>query len=166
MKKNGENLSPSPNTTEADMRARMEADMKKIGERYDELFEQLDKGDYFKQTYGPDSVVIIPGKLFSSFVNFVNAEMQTMYSLQSTLQILMNTGDAMINNISAMTIKLMEQHKANVDVGVTISVEELDKLDAKELVKDVDKDGNPIAEKAPAKKKAAPKKATGSSKKK
>jgi len=140
-------------STEQEMRARMESDMKEIGARYDDLFEQLDKGDYFKQVYAPDSTVVIPGKLFSSFVNFVNAEMQTMYSLQSTLKILMNTGDAMINNISSMTINLMEQHKANVDLGVTISAEEMDKLDAKELVKDVDKDGNAVeAKKAPVKK--------------
>ena len=160
-----EKTEKAPITTEEQMRAQMEADMKAIGEKYDDLFEQLDKGGYFKQTYAPDSTVIIPGPLFSSFVNFVNAEMQTLYSLQSTLQILMNTGDAMINNVSAMTIKLMEQHKANVDTGVTISTEEMDKLDAKEKVKEVDKDGNPVAKKkAPAKKPAAKKKATGSHK--
>jgi|TARA_R110000772_G_scaffold47429_9_gene108467 hypothetical protein len=154
----------NPLNTEADMRAKMEADMKEIGARYDELFEQLDKGDYFKQAYAPGSTVVIPGKLFSSFVNFVNAEMQTMHSMQSTLQILMNTGDAIINNVSSMTISLMEQHKENVDNGITVSGAELDKLDAKELVVEVDKDGKPIAKKAPAKKKASAKKAMGSSK--
>jgi hypothetical protein len=154
----------TPIDTEEAMRAQMEVDMKALGAKYDELFEQLDKGNYFKQTYAPDSSVIIPGPLFSSFVNFVNSEMQTMYSVQSTLKILMNTGDAIINNISSMTIRLMEQHKSNVDTGVTISMEELDKIDAKEKVQEVDKDGNPIAKKkAPAKKKpTAKKKATGS----
>jgi len=41
-----------------------------MDKKYDELFDQLEKGGYFKQTYGKDSKVTIPGSLFNSFIYF------------------------------------------------------------------------------------------------
>ena len=123
--------------TEDQLKNLMLKESEAIAEKYDELFKKLEEGNYFKQTYAKDSTVVIPGQLFSSFVNFVNSQMQTMYTMQSTMQILLNTGDAIITNLSKMTISLMEAHMANVDSGSTISGEEMDKLDAKQNIKEI-----------------------------
>lgn len=137
---------------EEQLKALMTEESEKIMKEYDDLFEELDKGGYFTESYTDDSVVMVPGKLFMSFVNFVNSQLQTLYSVQKSNQILLNTGDAMITNVSHMTVQLMKQHKANVDNGVTISKEEMDALDAKKKVVEIVKE--------PAKKKKAIK-ATG-----
>lgn len=128
---------------EEQLKALMTEESEKIMKEYDDLFEELDKGDYFTRSYADDSTVMVPGKLFMEFVNFVNSQMQTLYSVQSTQKMLMNTGEALITNLSQMTVQLMRQHKANVDNGATISKEEMDALDAKkkavEVVKPVTK---------------------------
>lgn len=122
---------------EEQLKALMTEESEKIMKEYDDLFEELEKGDYFTKSYADDSVVMVPGKLFMSFVNFVNSQLQTLYSVQKSNQVLLNTGDAMITNVSQMTVQLMKQHKANVDNGVTITKEEMDALDAKKKVVEV-----------------------------
>lgn len=136
------------------LRKLQQIEMEAMNKRYDELFDELDAGGYFKQGYSDESVVQIPGKLFGSFVNFIQSQMQTLYAVGSTIEILQNTNQALITNVSNMTVRLMEQHKANVDIGSTTSMEELDKEDAKKHIKEVTHD-------ASSKKKNS-KKATGS----
>lgn len=137
-------VDPATNTTSQEpidniekLRELQQVEMDALNKRYDELFDELDAGGYFKQGYSDESVVQIPGKLFGSFVNFVQSQMQTLYAIGSTINILQNTNQALITNVSNMTISLMEQHKANVDIGATTSMEELDKEDAKKRVKEV-----------------------------
>ena len=138
----------APITNMNELVAMQQAETEAINKKYDELFDQLAEGGYFKQGYGDDSVVQIPGKLFGEFVNFVNAQMQTLYAVGSTIEIMNNTNNSMITNLSHMTIRLMEQHKANVDAGATTSMEELDKEDAKKNIKVAKKTEKKKSEKA------------------
>ena len=136
--------------SEEQLRAAMEKEAQEMEERYDKLFNELEEGGYFNQTYGADSKVEIPGALFNSFIWFVNNQSKHLNSVRSVLSVVDNTLSGLSTNINEMTMRLMEQHKANVDAGATISMDEQMEEDAKEEIK--------VTE-APAKKKAK-KKAT------
>lgn len=141
-----------PIQTMEELNAKRQAETEAIMEEYDQLFDDLDKGGYFKHGYAPGEKIEMDGTLFNQFVNFVNKSMQVHYSVGESLNILQNTNEAMITRLSAMTIQLMKQHKENVDNGSTKTHEELDKIDAKVNVSE--------AEAKPRKK--TKKKATGS----
>lgn len=143
----------NPIQTMEDLAERQRLESEAIAKKYDELYDQLVEGGYFKEGYSDDSVVQVPGKLFGEFVNFVSAQMQTLHSVGGSIQILHNTNEALITNLSHMTIRLMEQHKTNVDTGATTPFEEMDKEDAKKNIK--------LAKETPKK---ATKKATGTTK--
>jgi hypothetical protein len=134
----------------------MAKEAKEMEERYDELFNQLEEGGYFNQTYGADSKVEIPGPLFNSFIWFVNNQSKHINSVRSVLSVVDNTLSGLSTNINEMTMRLMEQHKGNVDAGATISMDDQMEEDAKEEIKVTAKPKNK------KKKKATIKVATGS----
>lgn len=103
----------------------------------DALFDELDKGDYFKQSYAPGSKVELDGTLFASLINFINDHKRSLYSVQQMLNLLTTTVDAMLTDNAAVTIELMKAHRDNVDNGNSVSMEEMDKIDAKENIKEI-----------------------------
>jgi hypothetical protein len=123
---------------EAMLQERAEMDQK-----YDELFDQLEKGGYFKQTYGKDSRVTIPGSIFNSFIYFCHLQAKHLHSVQSVLNVIQQTVTGLGNNVSDMTIRLMEQHKENVDAGYTITMDQMDEEDAQENIKEIIIDEKP-----------------------
>lgn len=139
--------------TEEELKIAMEKEAQAMEERYDKLFEELEEGDYFNQTYSDTSKVELPGSLFNSFIWFVNNQSKHLNSVRSVLSVIDNTLAGLSTNTSEMTMRLMEQHKANVDAGVTISVDAQMKEDAKENIKE-------IKDEAPKKKNVKKKKAT------
>lgn len=139
-----------------ELRKRQVERTEKLEKDYNEIFAQLEEGGYLGHGYADDSVVMVPGPLFSSFINFISSQMQTLHTVGSTIEILQNTNDALITNLSEMTVRLMRQHKANVDAGVTLTSEQMDEADAKKHIKEV-----PTSEKKESKK-ARGEKARGS----
>jgi hypothetical protein len=135
-----------------ELRQRQAERTAKLEKEYNDIFQQLEEGEYLGHGYADDAVVIIPGPLFSSFINFVSAQMQTLHAVGSTIEILQNTNDAMITNLSEMTVRLMRQHKANVDAGATLTSEQMDIQDAKKHIKEVPQDE---AKKKPSKAKGS-----------
>lgn len=125
----------------------MEKERVEMDRKYDELFDELEKGGYFKQTYSKDSKVTIPGSLFNSFIYFCHLQAKHLHSVQSVMNVIQQTVTGLGNNVSDMTIRLMEQHKENVDMGYTISAEQMDEQDAEELIQEI------IVEEKPKRKK-------------
>lgn len=125
------------NLTEEQLREAMENEAKKMEEMYDNLFEEMEKGGYFDQTYSKDSKVEIPGSLFNSFIWFVNDKSKHINSMRNVIKVIDDTLAGLSNNINHMTMNLMEQHKNNVDAGATISVKDQKVEDAKEEIVEV-----------------------------
>jgi hypothetical protein len=123
--------------TEEQLKEAMLQENQEMEKKYDELFEELDKGGYFKQTYSKDSMVTIPGGLFNSFIYFCHIQGRNLHQIQGVLNMIQQTVTGLGSNVSDMTIRLMEQHKQNVDSGLTISTEEMDEEDAKENIKEI-----------------------------
>jgi hypothetical protein len=118
-----------------------------MDKKYDELFDQLEKGGYFKQTYGKDSKVTIPGSLFNSFIYFCHLQAKHLHSVQSVLSVIQQTVTGLGNNVSDMTIRLMEQHKENADAGYTVTMDQMDEEDAQENIKEIIIDEKPKSKK-------------------
>lgn len=127
------------------------AQREKYEKELNELFDELEKGGYYKRTYGEGSKVEMDGTLFASLINFINDHKRSLYTIQQMLNLLATTSEAMLTDNASVTIEFMKVHKENVDAGNSISMEDMDKADAKEKIKVV----------AP-KKTAKKKKATGS----
>lgn len=123
--------------TEEQLKEAMLKENQEMEKKYDELFEELDKGGYFKQTYSKDSQVTIPGSLFNSFIYFCHVQGKNLHQIQSVLTMIQQTVTGLGTNVSDMTVRLMEQHKENVDAGYTVSSEEMDEEDAKENIKEI-----------------------------
>jgi hypothetical protein len=123
--------------TEEEMKESMANEAKKMEERYDQLFKELEDGGYFDQTYAKDSKVEIPGSLFNSFIWFVNEQSKHMNSVRQVLGVIDSTLNGLSNNVNAMTMRLMEQHKENVDSGNTISLDQQKEEDAVETVNEI-----------------------------
>jgi hypothetical protein len=132
---------------ESQLQEAMEKERVEMDRKYDELFDQLEQGGYFKQTYAKDSKVTIPGSLFNSFIYFAHLQAKHLHSIQSVMNVIQQTVTGLGNGVSEMTIRLMEQHKENVDLGYTISAEQMDEEDAKELINEI------IVEEKPKRKK-------------
>lgn len=109
----------------------------KYEKELDELYDQLEEGNYFNQTYAEGSKVEMDGPMLASLVNFINDHKRTLYSMQQIMNVALTTIDAMLADNAAVTIELMKIHKNNVDAGNSVSMEEMDKIDAKEKIKEV-----------------------------
>jgi len=107
----------------------------KYEEELNNLFDELEKGGYYKRTYGKGSRVEMDGTLFGSLINFINDHKRSLYTIQQMLNLLATTSDAMLTDNASVTIELMKVHKENVDAGNSISMEDMDKEDAKEKIK-------------------------------
>lgn len=114
----------------------------KYEKELDELYDQLEEGGYFDRTYAEGSKVQMDGPMLASLVNFINDHKRTLYSMQQIMNVALTTIDAMLADNAAVTIELMKIHRDNVDAGNSISQAEMDKLDAKEKIKEV-----PVAKK-------------------
>ena len=125
--------------SEVELKEAMEKEAQQMEERYEKLFSELESGGYFNQTYGADSKVEIPGSLFNSFIWFVNNQAKHLNSVRSVLAVVDNTLSGLSTNVNEMTMRLMEQHKVNVDAGATISMDEQMQEDAKEEIKVTEK---------------------------
>jgi len=123
--------------SEEQLKEAMLKEREEIEKVYDELFEELEKGGYFNQTYSKDSQITIPGSLFNSFIYFCHVQAKHLNSVQSVMTMVQQTVTGLGNNVSDMTMRLMEQHKINVDNGFTITMEEMDEEDAKENIKEI-----------------------------
>lgn len=125
--------------SEEEMKILMEKEAKEMEQRYDNLFKELEEGGYFDQTYSKDSRVDIPGSLFNSFIWFVNEQSKHMNSVRQVLGVIDNTLSGLSNNVNEMTMRLMEQHKNNVDNGATISLDEQREEDAVDTVNEIER---------------------------
>ena len=125
--------------SEVQLADEMEQEPKEILETYDKLFEELEEGGYFNMTYGKDSEVTIPGSLFNSFIFYIHSQSKNIASTRNVISVLDQTLKGLQVNTADMTVRLMKQHKTNVDNGWAISQEEMDKEDAQEEIKELEK---------------------------
>lgn len=96
------------------------------------LQEKASKGDYQNQGYESGSTVEIPSELFTELTNFVSMQAHVNRTSMQGLE-------ALEMAQAPLSLKLMEIHLDNVDKGNTVSFEELDKQDAAEKIKEVEK---------------------------
>ena len=122
----------SPLTKE--MEKAFEEHSEKVNSELDQLYAELEKGDYFKRSYPDDSVVEIPGLLFARIVNYINAERTGLLTIAELASYISRTINGLTLAGDTMTVDMMKAHKKNVDDGKTITLEELEKQDAKKII--------------------------------
>lgn len=100
-------------------------------DRLDKLWAKMDEGNYMNQGYRDGTEVTISGDLFQNFINNVANTKVYLNSLRQHAEMIITSIDSALLEQNKLTIHLMEQHIKNVDLGVTVPSEELDKEDAK-----------------------------------
>jgi len=110
---------------------------KKLAERYDKLLAELEEAKGNTQSYAKDSVIEIPGPLFSSFINFVNHNKSILEDIETSINSftknMSNVIDVALTDNAELTIELIAQHLEQVKAGKTVDNKVVDREKIKEV---------------------------------
>lgn len=105
--------------------------------KFDNLMKEMEEMKANEQGYSKNSQVLIPGTLFTDFTNIVGQSKASLEAIKKSLIFGVQVIERMEDNLSLLTIQLMEQHVTNIKAGSTTSQELLDEEDAVEKIQEV-----------------------------
>lgn len=105
--------------------------------KFDNLMKEMEEMKANEQGYSKNSQVLIPGTLFTDFTNIVGQSKASLEAIKKSLIFGVQVIERMEDNLSLLTIQLMEQHVTNIKAGSTISQELLDAEDAVEKIQEI-----------------------------
>ena len=114
-----------------------------LDKEFGTLLEELKALGGGTQTYAADSVIEIPGTLFSTVVNFISHNAKTLENLNNAITTIVKqtqfSVDVALTNNAAMSVEVIKEHINQVKVGKTVSNETIDKENAEVKVKEIKK---------------------------
>jgi Cu/Ag efflux protein CusF len=121
-----------------------QARREELQKEYEELLEEMNEVGAESQSYSKDSVIEIPGPLFSSFINYVSNSKQTLEHLNNTITMFANQVNNAIEisltDNDAFTVAILREHLKQVKAGKTVSNSTIEKENSEENVKEVKSD--------------------------
>jgi len=112
-------------------------DIEIFNNRFDELMKEMEELGATDHGYSKDSVITIPGTLYSTFLNLISHVKQSLNTMDTSLEMALRASSQMQNNAAKMTLSLMEQHVSNIKAGATINQAQLDVEDAEQKIQEV-----------------------------
>lgn len=105
--------------------------------KFDNLIKEMEEIKANEQGYSKTSQILIPGTLFTNFTNVVGQSKASLDAMKKSFIFGIQVIERLEDNLSLLTIDLMEQHVANIKAGSTINQAALDKEDAEVKIQEV-----------------------------
>ena len=123
--------------------AKQKEDRDMLDKEYTELMKELETLGGNTQSYAKDSIIEIPGPLFSKFTNFLSNNNRVLDSISQSVGMFMTNVDMIIqhsiNSNDEVTIDLVKEHIKQVKLGKTVSNSVIEEEDAEVKINEIQK---------------------------